>query len=273
MAENRNVSCGNSYRDTVCADINRIMDSCRDKDCFDTVRVFLTDYGQELISKVSNIRVKSTEILSTSIEVEALQFNKGFYQIYLKFYVKLTFEVCACVGKGVEIEGLAICDKKVILYGGEGGTNLYKSDPEISGFCSGPCGTKVNNKVPTVVVEVLDPISLDVKIMDTRRNNCCCTCTCEDVPENITCNINGVLTDCDNGKGLFVTLGFFSIIRVERSGQYLLNAAEYTIPEKECVVVDEIEDACDRFKKMPFPEKEFCIPPFRGDNGCGGCKK
>jgi len=271
MAENRNVSLGNVCRDTVCTEINRIMDSCRDKDCFENVRVFLTDHGQDLLCKAGNIRIRSTEILSTCIEVEPLQFNKGFYQIYLKYYVKLVLEVCVCAGKPTEIEGLVICDKKVILYGGEGGANVYRSNPDNSGFCSCPCTAKMNSKVPTVVVEVLDPVSLDVKVLDACRSSGC-PCRCEDVPENVYCHINGVLTDRDDGKALFVTLGFFSVIRVERPGQYLIGAEEYVVPDKECILSECDENPCDRFKRMPFPEGEFCIPPLNGDSGCGGCR-
>ena len=59
-----------------------------------------------------------------------------------------------------------------------------------------------------------------------------------------------------------MTLGFFSVIRIERPGQYLINATEYSVPEKECVSGDE-EDPCAVFEKMAFPVNEFSPPPYR----------
>ena len=41
MVENRNNCCsqGNREKDMVCIDTYRVLDSCRDKDCFENVRV------------------------------------------------------------------------------------------------------------------------------------------------------------------------------------------------------------------------------------------
>ena len=76
-------------------------------------------------------------------------------------------------------------------------------------------------------------------------------------------SVDGMLTDGRDGcKRLFVTLGFFSVIRIERPGQYLINATEYSVPEKECVSGDE-EDPCAVFEKMAFPVNEFSPPPYR----------
>ena len=45
--------------DQICIDTMRILDSCRDKDCYEDVRCYLTDFGQEIIEKSGNIRVKN----------------------------------------------------------------------------------------------------------------------------------------------------------------------------------------------------------------------
>ena len=49
------------FRDTVCIDCNKIMDSCRDKDCLEDLKVFLTDYSQEIVDRSTNIRCKDAE--------------------------------------------------------------------------------------------------------------------------------------------------------------------------------------------------------------------
>jgi hypothetical protein len=70
--------------------------------------------------------------------------------------------------------------------------------------------------------------------------------------------MNGSLCDYrPNDRELVVSLGFFSVIRIERPTQLVVNAAEYCIPDKECVMMDE-EDPCKIFSKMAFPISEFC---------------
>lgn len=94
MADNRACSpCGNAGRETVCIDCNRILDSCKDKDCFSDVRVYLTEFGQELIDKCAAIRVKCTKIVGVNIDTEPVQFNRGFYR-YLFVFSKMLLMLC-----------------------------------------------------------------------------------------------------------------------------------------------------------------------------------
>ena len=261
MADNRTCqSYGNVGRETVCIDCNRVLDSCKDKDCFADVRVYLTEFGQELIEKCVAIRVKCTKIVGVNIDTEPVQFNRGFYQVLIRFYVKLVFECCVNVGRPQEFEGIAVCDKKVILYGSEGNVNIFKSCPSCD-FCSpAPEGSATTN-LPTVVLETVDPIALSV---GTSARDCCCRCCgVGEIPDNVAAFINGCLTDGYDGcKQLYVTLGFFSVIRMERPGQYLVQATEYSVPEKDCTPCDE-EDPCALFDRMAFPVNEFSPPPYK----------
>ena len=60
MSENR--QCPSS-REMVCLDTYRVLDSCRDKDCFENVRVFLTNCGEELLQRGAAIRAKAARII------------------------------------------------------------------------------------------------------------------------------------------------------------------------------------------------------------------
>ncbi|MBR3964863.1 MAG: hypothetical protein IKJ80_05605, partial [Clostridia bacterium] len=84
MAENR-FGCGctppPTARDTCCIDTGRIYDSCRDRDCYENVRVTLTDCGNEIISRTGNIRAKDAYIAWTYIGVDPVRFNRGFYTV------------------------------------------------------------------------------------------------------------------------------------------------------------------------------------------------
>ena len=101
MQENRNapLGCNQEQRGTVCIDTKRILDSCRDRDCFEDTKVLLTDFGQEMIEKASSLRVKDTKVVCSDIILDPIQFNKGFYQITVRLYTKLCIEACICLGK------------------------------------------------------------------------------------------------------------------------------------------------------------------------------
>ena len=278
MIDNRNSCFGGvkeSRKDSVCIDSMRILDSCRDKDCYEDVRVFLTDFGQDVIEKSGSVRVKDTKVVCVNIQADPIQFNKGFYQITLRIYTKLCIEACVCPGKVQEVEGIAITEKKVVLYGGEGCVRVFKSTPLDAGFCAEPCNFEEGSNKPTVVLELVDPIVLSAKVKEPCTCNCCsCCCSVEELPQSVCCCVNGGLVDHSGlCKHLYVSLGFFSVVRVERPGQFIVSAEEYCIPDKECVLSDE-EDPCRIFEKMSFPVSQFCPPTNHGMQGTGcECKK
>lgn len=271
MADNKSMYCrggtslGNNgsvfCKETVCIDCNRVLDSCRDKDCFENVKVYLTDLGQEIVDKTSNLRLKCAKVVSANVSISPIQFNCGFYQVNVRFYVKLVFEACTCGGKSQEFEGIAVCEKSVVLYGSEGNVRIFKSNPNCSNFCNDSEENSDNSSsnLPVAVVETLDPVFLDYKILskDTHCKCCCCCSCCEEIPDNVCYCLSGNLTNGEeDDKNLYVTLGFFSVIRIERPAQFLVQATEYNVPEKTCVAAEH-NDPCAMFYNMDFPTNEF----------------
>ena len=64
-------------------------------------------------------------------------------------------------------------------------------------------------------------------------------------------------------RRLFVTLGQFSIIRLERDVQLVVPVLDYAMPTKECCEsAGCAEDPCEMFSRIPFPENQFT------PNGC-----
>lgn len=274
MADNR-FPCGpsdraSSRRDMVAIETNRILDSCRDRDCFEDVKVLLTDFGNDVLEHTNNIRAKNACITWTYIGIDPVKFNRGFYSVTIKFYVKITFEACLCGGRSQEFEGIAVLEKHVILYGSESNVNVFKSNPDSSDYCSVPEPCCVSKKAPTAIVEVVDPIVLNTKIREAE--DCCsCCCCCNDIPESVYSRINGTLND-GNGKYLTVSLGIFSVVRIVRPAQYLINATEYCVPDKECVPAED-DDPCALFRSMAFPTSEFCSSSYvPHDDGYGSGK-
>ena len=166
--------------------------------------------------------------------------------------------------------------KKVILYGSESNVSIFKSNPDTSDFCSVPelcCAAK---NVPMAIVEVVDPIILNTKVHEPDDHCdccCCCCCSCHDVPESLAHTIHGNFCDDDEGRYLTVSLGIFSVVRIVRPAQYLINATEYCIPDKECISAED-DDPCAIFRHMSFPTSEFCPPdykPEKCDRPIGKC--
>jgi hypothetical protein len=59
-------------------------------------------------------------------------------------------------------------------------------------------------------------------------------------------------------KRLYVTLGQFSIIRLERDAQLIVPVLDYAIPTKECCETPGCaEDPCEMFSRIPFPSRQF----------------
>ena len=268
MLEGRNCSTPHP-KESICIDTYRVLDSCRDKDCFENVKVFLTGFGEEIIERTSTIRAKCASVISAYIDVVEVPFNKGFYQLNIKIYTKIVFEACVCHGNIQEFEGIAVVEKKVILFGSEGNVNVFKSEIG-TGFCEHSCNVNKSSTLPIAVIEIVNPIILGVKVLEPRNCNCCCCCCVEDIPEHIRSNVNGCLSS-NEGNTLVVSLGFFSVVKIERPTQILVSATEYNIPEKECIAARE-DDPCTLFRSMAFPVNEFS-PYVPQGLGCGGYPK
>lgn len=98
---------GKGCNDMCCIDVNKIFDSARDKDCLENLRVFLSADAQEALDRASSIRCRNVDIVSTSISLETVPFNKGYYQVNVRFYFCCTFDVCIYNGTVQEIRGVA----------------------------------------------------------------------------------------------------------------------------------------------------------------------
>lgn len=242
-------------RDTVCLEAERVLDSCRDRDCFENVRVFLTDFGNEIIEHTNAVRVTDSEIAFASIVIDPVRFNRGFYSVNIRFFIRLTCEACLGPRSAQEFGGIAVIEKNVVLYGGESNVSTFRSSGEMSNYCSLPEPCNGEKNIPTASVDIVEPIILGARIVE-EKDPCPCCCRACDVPESVTSRLGGALNDEYFGKYLVISVGLFSVVRITRPGQYLVSAAEYAVPEKECIS-PETDDPCGVFNSMPFPADEF----------------
>lgn len=135
-------------KEAVCIHTKRIYDSCRDKECIENIRVYPTRCSQELLDCATSVKSREAELLWTNIDVHEVTFNRGFYSVDIKFFYKITAEVCSCSGRSQKVSGLAIYDKRVILFGSEGDVKIFNS--RLS-----PCDKCASN-MPQAFVEAVD---------------------------------------------------------------------------------------------------------------------
>ena len=259
MTENRNNSSLSNQdgRGTVCIDTHRVLDSCRDRDCFENVRVYLNAFGEETLSCATNIRARSAKVLWAFVGVDEVPFNCGFFQISIRYYILVDLEACLGLGRSQNFHGIAVLEKNVILYGGEGSVTTFTSGPD-STFCAIGNTDNRGSTNPVAIAETVEPIVLNTRIVTD------CGCTCQqnetiDLPDCISDCLGGPVCCNTNGPRLYITFGMFSVIRIVRPAQLLVQATDYSVPDKECVPLSSDEDPCAAFNNMPFP-----IARFRG---------
>lgn len=248
--------------EAMCIDTRRVLDSCRDKDCFENTEVILTGYGKETLASSKEVRAKVAKVLSCIIGTDEVPFNCGFYKVSAKIFVKVIFEVCIG-GCFQDIEGLGILEKNVILFGGEGNTKIFKSDRDM-GLCKAESTKRAlsSTSLPIAVLETVDPIVLDTKVVKKcdGYNGISMDAGC--LPNGIETLFSGELISNQPGERCLVaTFGLFSVVRLERPSQIVLSAAEYSVPEKDRYEIGE-EDPKTVFREMPFPFCEFGIAPI-----------
>ena len=238
-------------REAVCIHTSKIFDSCRDKDCVEDLRVYPTLSSQAYISSAFSVRPRSAELLCVDVDVDEITFNRGYYTVDAKFFHKVKGEVFP---GGHEVTGLAVFDKRVILFGSEGNAKVFTS----AGSCIGQQPQNGKDQ-PIAVVEAVDPLALGMKVVDS---NCCSVCDSDlnEVPDGIVSAFCEDLVLGSVARRLYVTLGQFSIIRLERDTQLVMPVYDYCLPDKECEGSSSDEDPCTLFSRVRFPVEEF-FPP------------
>ena len=247
------------FKEAVCVNVRKIFDSCKDKDCVEDLHLYPTQASQAYIDSACSVRPRSAELLGVDIDVEEVGFNRGYYTVDCKYFYKIkgvTFP------GGHEITGLCLFDKRVMLFGSDATAKVFWSDG-----CTCPMGAA--SALPTAVCETVDPIILSMKLFDAACKDHGCGCggdprevqTCVDtfVPSCIRDAFDDdIFLDAAQHQ-VYVTLGQFSIIRLERETQLVMPVYDYCMPDKECAGGAE-NDPCALFANIPFPVDEF-FPP------------
>lgn len=261
----------NDLRQAMSIHTRKITDSCRDKDCIEDLPVYLTAGSQRILESSANTRVRCAELMNTYIDVEPVAFDKSHYCIDITFYYRILADTIVGANRPAALCGVAVFTKRVVLCGEESCAHIYHSDRRNQTEDLG----RNRSSAPTAVVEALDPMVLSSRIRET------CECGGRDCPVQLPDWVRSAFDEDlamqPDRRRLYVTLGQFSIVRLERDAQLIVPVMDYSIPTKECCDSPGCaEDPCEMFSRIPFPAAQFtprgcdCKPKV---SDCGCCGK
>lgn len=240
-------------REAVGVNTAKIFDTCLDKDCVDELRVYPTVSSQTYLENALNVRPRSAELLYVDVTVSPISFNRGYYTVDCSYFYRVIGESFPA---GQTVTGLAVFDKRVMLFGSVGSVMSFRSDD--------PLPALGGSELPRAIVDAVDPIALQMSLRDTAEP-APGEPELRDIPTFITDAFDEPLVLTDTARRWLVTLGQFSIIRLERDTQLTIPAYEYLVPDKECPGNNDDDDPCTLFGRIPFPEEEF-FPPDSVEN-------
>ena len=246
-------------REAVCIHTRKIYDSCRDKDCIEDLRFYPKLQYVDVINRALSVKGGTATLLHVYVDVEPVSFNRGFFTVDMRFFYAVTLQAYLSSPVPVAVEGLCVFDKRVILFGSEGNAKIFSSE-----LRTGEPDLQMmrRSNAPTAIVEAVDPIVLDARILDGCGKRGCDCDLCE-VPSFVNSCFDGELSSGDDSRRVYVTLGQFSIVRLERDSQILIPVFDYCMPEKDCSCgtgCSCTEDPCAIFRNISFPVGEF-FPP------------
>lgn len=252
-----------AVREATCIHTKKIYDSCQAKDCIEDLRLYPTESSQAVIDQATSVKACRACLLYVMVNVEPMGFNRGFYTVDLRYYYKVTCDAFTGCNRPTEITGLAVFDKRAILFGSEGAAKVFtSSDP-----CAEPQEVlALENNNPQAVVEAVDPIILSLKLCNVCERPVCGECVLTEVPAGIQAAFDEPISlDNNSIRRVYLSLGQFSILRLERDSQLLIPVYDYCMPDKECDMEHYDEDPCEIFQQVNFPVGQFFPPSTASD--------
>ena len=138
----------------------KITDSCRDKDCIEDLRVYLTRGSQTLLDTAAGARVRCAELLYAYMDVEPVAFDRNHYCIDVTFYYRILADATIGNSRPATLYGLAIFTKRAVLCGEDSHAHIYRSSTRL---CGADGASRLIANRPTAVMEVTDTNSQNLK--------------------------------------------------------------------------------------------------------------
>lgn len=124
-------------REAVSIHTRKVTDSCRDKDCIEDLRVYLTRESQALLDASAGAKARCAELVYAYIDVEPVAFNRNHYCIDITFYYRILADAIVGGTKPATLCGLAVFSKRAVLCGEDSCAKIFTSDT-VLGDMDGP---------------------------------------------------------------------------------------------------------------------------------------
>lgn len=239
-------------RSPVCIHTQQITDSCLDKDCVEDLRVYLTAASQTAVNNATTVKIRCAELLYADVDIQPLAYKCGWYAVDITFYYRISGDAVTGSMRPTSLLGLSVFTKRVVLYGGSTKAKVFSSeDRPLSQEALMRCD------LPVAVLEALDPMVLSSRLKEV--------CQCKhretelaEIPTVIAESFDEELLLSGEIKRLYIAIGQFSTVRLERGTQLSVAVCEYCAPRRTCC--DEEcceEDPCELFGRIDFPMQAF----------------
>ena len=129
----------------------KITDSCRDKDCIEDLRVYLTKSSQAILDGCGGAKVRCADLLYTYIDVEPVAFDRNHYCIDVTFYYRILADAVVGNARPAALYGLAVFSKRAVLCGEDSRAHIFTSQTRL---CEPDGLSRYSANRPTAVVEV-----------------------------------------------------------------------------------------------------------------------
>jgi len=244
--EYKSPPCGqDNCSEAVSIEAQRIFDTCSERDCISDLVVTL-DEGSVLTDEMTIVKTRCVEVSAVCIAVECVPFKQNCYAVDIIYTFAITMDAYEqpCGDDPVTLTGTAVWNKRVILYGGKGNVKTFDSENPAAGAELLGCNRMCDK--PRVTVSVVEPIALETRI------------------DCITSSVN---CDTVQTRGILISIGLFSVIRILRPVSVTVPTYQFCIPNKECCVSG--ESPKDIFCRLDFPSDVFfpgacCVKPIAG---------
>lgn len=238
--------------DPVCLDVPRIYDSCGAKDCLRDLTVFFTEENRALIDAATSVRITRVNVLTATVDVDAVAFHRGYYAVDETFYFLCCCEVYAGAGAlPANISGIAVSSKRVVLYGSDGCVKRFSSvAPAVVDPAEFDCCAGFGSALPVAGLQVSSPMALAASLTPVGG----VAPIVPFVPESVAAILGGALV-APEAQQVLTTIGVFSITTLSRTVQLMLPSYDFCLPRKECS--DRNDDPCEAFGNIEFPAESF----------------
>ena len=247
----------------------------RDIHSYRDLRVYLTVDSQQTLDCAASAKARYVELLFTQVQVEPVPYSSGYFTVDVTFYYRVIADATLSAGRTNTVTGLAVFSKRLVLFGGETSARIFSSRDDLTCLCK---KSLQSVSLPRAIAETVDPIILGSRVMEA------CSCCCQNeaspaIPEALLGCFDEPLVLTGECKRLLVTIGQFSIVRLERDTQLLIPTFDYCVPSKTCPPVGgtSTESPCEVFSQIDFPMDAFfpgknepCIKP---EDSCTGCSR